>query len=84
MSYGDPDAFGLVGIHMIPRATGVAMHEQLVALLVQGQTAKIHIGVSAREIGCHDVPSHPATRKMVQCRDLTCKREGGACSTELV
>jgi len=36
LSYGDPDAFGLVGIHMIPRATGVAMHEQLVALLVDG------------------------------------------------
>jgi len=36
MSYGDPDAFGLVGIHMIPRATGEAMHERLLSLLEQG------------------------------------------------
>lgn len=36
MSYGDPDAFGLVGIHMIPRAAGEALHEHLVALLESG------------------------------------------------
>ncbi|MEM9175834.1 MAG: zinc-binding dehydrogenase [Myxococcota bacterium] len=36
MTYGDSDAFGLVGIHMIPRATGLAMHERLVALLEAG------------------------------------------------
>ena len=36
MSYGDPDAFGLVGIHMIPRAAGEALHAHLVSLLDAG------------------------------------------------
>ncbi|MGB0620420.1 MAG: zinc-binding dehydrogenase [Myxococcota bacterium] len=36
MTYGDPDAFGLVGIHMVPRERGLALHEHLIELLEAG------------------------------------------------
>ena len=35
-AYGDPDAFGLVGIHMVPRERGLALHEHLIELLEAG------------------------------------------------
>lgn len=37
MSYGDPNAFGLAGIHMIPRATGEAIQARLIELLEAGE-----------------------------------------------
>jgi NADPH2:quinone reductase len=45
MSYGDPDAYGLVGIHMVPRARGEAIHEALLALYAEG---RIHPVVGRR------------------------------------
>ena len=41
MSYGDPDAYGLVGIHMVPRAVGEQIHAQLLALHAEGRIAPI-------------------------------------------
>ena len=43
LSYGDPNAFGLVGIHMIPRATGLAIHERLIELL-EGRAIRPVVG----------------------------------------
>lgn len=37
MTYGDPDLFGLVGIHVVPRARGEEIHEELVSRLAEGQ-----------------------------------------------
>lgn len=41
MTYGDPDRYGLVGLHMVPRAHGEAAHEALLALYAEGRIRPI-------------------------------------------
>lgn len=46
MTYGDPDQFGLVGIHVVPRARGEEIQEDLVSRLTSGQIRPV-VGRSA-------------------------------------
>jgi len=41
MTYGDPDAFGLVGIHVVPRSRGEAIHADLLSRLEAGEIRPI-------------------------------------------
>jgi NADPH2:quinone reductase len=41
MAYGDPDAYGLIGIHVVPRERGEAIHDALLALHAKGQIRPI-------------------------------------------
>ncbi len=47
MTYGDPDAYGLVGIHVVPRERGEAIHEALLALYSRGKIKPV-VGRRAR------------------------------------
>lgn len=41
MTYGDPDAHGLIGLHVVPRARGEAIHAALLELLAAGRIAPV-------------------------------------------
>lgn len=52
MSYGDPDRYGLVGLHMVPRQRGEQLHDDLLGLYRDGLIRPI-VG---RRAGFRDLP----------------------------